>query len=142
MVPVGAVGAAGVSVVKQRERLGDLAVVRHDLLTQAAQSWVAIADWKVAINVVVSVILFDHINDVFDRALVDLQVRLLVRCRVVPTVVARHFCRLGLEIFAQVDDRNRALEVMSIATVLTIHRLANRAVPLCVQDKRLGCSWV
>ena len=67
------VGARDVGVVEERELPGELAVVGHHPLAEAAQLRVAVADRQVAEDLVVGAVLFDDVDDVLDRAVIDLQ---------------------------------------------------------------------
>ena len=102
-VAVGAVGPADVAVVEQGELAGDLAVVGHHRLAQAAQLRVAVADRQVAEDLVVGAVLLDDVEDVLDRPVVDLQRR--PAGVGLPSVVPGDELRLAGEVGREVDRR-------------------------------------
>ena len=131
-VAVGAVRPADVSVVEQGELAGELAVVGHDRLAQAAQLRVAVALRQVAEDLVVGAVLLDDVEDVLDPAVVDLQRR--PAGVGLPPVVPRDELGLAGEVGREVDDGDRALEVVGVAR-LAEQRLAHRPVPLGVEHE-------
>ena len=107
-------------------------MVGHDRLAQAAKLGVAVALRQVAEDLVVGPVLLDDVEDVLDRAVVDLERRPAgVR---LPAVIARDELGLAGEIGGEVDDGDRALEVVGVAR-LAEQRLAHRAVALGVEHE-------
>ena len=96
VVSIGAVGAADIAVIVKSELADDLAMIGHDLFSQAAQLGIAVADGQVTEDLIVSAVFLDDVKHVLDAAVVDLQVG--TPGAGVPAIVASDQGGLALEV--------------------------------------------
>ena len=133
LVAVGAIGSRDVAVVKQRELLGDLLMIGHHGLAEAANLGITVAQGHVSEDVVVGLVLLDDVENMLDRAVVNLERRALGVG--FPAVIARHDLRGFGEVGLEVDEGDGSLKVMRVAG-LADRGSPHRAVPLGVQHGR------
>ena len=85
----------------------------------------------VAVDRVVCLVLFDDVENVLDRAVVDWELFGFREVVAIPVVKSCHSVGAFLEICAQVEDRDCSLEVVGVTRIAS-RRVCYRAVALAV----------